>query len=146
MMVVVPDASVVLKWVLQREDEPDSPVALRVLQEYLEERIEIRLPSLWRYEVGNILALKQPGLASESMETLLSYQFLEETLNRDYCLAVLRFMRDLQGISFYDASYHVLAQRMQGVYLTADNDYVKKARRKAHIALLSNWNPPAHAR
>jgi predicted nucleic acid-binding protein len=145
-MVVVPDASVILKWVLQREDEPDFRAALRVLHEYLEERIEIRLPTLWRYEVGNILVVKQPGLAIEVMETLLAYQFREETLDRDYCLAVLRFMRDVRGISFYDASYHVLAQRVEGIYLTADHEYAKKTRRMTHIALLSEWNPPAHAK
>ena len=38
MTVVVPDASVVLKWVLQRDDETDSATALRLLDEYLAER------------------------------------------------------------------------------------------------------------
>lgn len=142
MTVVVPDASVILKWVLQREGEVDFRRAFRLLEDFLAERVEIRLPTLWRYEVGNILGIKQPRLAGEAMDTLLAYRFAEETLDRDYCLAVLRFMLDMRGISFYDASYHVLAQRMNGVYITADQGYVKKTRGAGNIALLSEWSPP----
>jgi hypothetical protein len=29
----------------------------------LAETIEIRLPTLWRYEMGNVLGLKKPGMA-----------------------------------------------------------------------------------
>lgn len=145
MMIVVPDASVILKWVLQREQEPDSQNAFGLLDAYLAERIDIRLPSIWRYEVGNTLGIRQPSLASEAMDTLLGYQFAEEMLHRDYCLAILRLMRELKGISFYDASYHVLAMRANGIYVTADLAYMKKARRKGSIALLSRWLPPPHA-
>lgn len=145
MMLVVPDASVILKWVLQKGEEADSPVALRMLEYFLADRIEIRLPSLWRYEVGNILGMKTPHMASEAMETLLAYEFDEEALHREYCLAVLRLMREVRRISFYDASYHVLALRAKGTYVTADLDYMKKARRKGHIALLSDWSPPTRS-
>ena len=138
-MVVVPDASVILKWVLQRDKEGDFPNAFKVLEDYLAENLEIRLPSLWRYEVGNVVGLKQPHLASEAMDTLLAYHFAEETLQRDYCLAVLRFMESVKGTTFYDASYHVLAIRLGGVCITGDQDYVKKAHRKGHLALLSEW-------
>jgi len=141
-MLIVPDASVILKWVLQREDEPDSQQALALLRAFLAEQIDIRLPTLWRYEVGNILGIRQSQLASEAMDTLLAYEFPEEALHRTYCLAVLAVMNEIKGVSFYDASYHVLAIRSNGVYLTADPDYERRARRKGHIALLSGWHPP----
>jgi len=35
MTIVVPDASVILKWVLQPEGEPDTGSALRVLEAFL---------------------------------------------------------------------------------------------------------------
>lgn len=144
-MVVVPDASVILKWVLQPEDEPDVPRALRLLGEYRARRLEIRVPSLWRYEVGNILGLKYPELAAEAMETLLAVGIAEEFLDRDYGLAVLQFMRAIKGVSFYDASYHVLALRLGGTCITADRDYARKTRRKNHIVLLSQWVPPSQS-
>ena len=141
-MVVVPDASVILKWVLQPEDEPDVPRALRLLGDYRARRLEIRVPSLWRYEAGNILGLKYPELAAEAMESLLAVGIAEEVLDREFCLAVLQFMREIKGVTFYDTSYHVLALRLGGTCITADRDYARKTRRKGHIVLLSEWVPP----
>ena len=46
-MILVPDASVLLKWVLQQEDESDYPKAIQLQQALLDESIEIRLPTLW---------------------------------------------------------------------------------------------------
>nr|MBI3611984.1 type II toxin-antitoxin system VapC family toxin [Nitrospirota bacterium] len=142
-VIIVPDASVILKWVLEREDEPDCLQALRLLKAYETETIDLRLPTLWRYEAGNILGIKQPEHAGEAMKALLAYEFPEEPLGRDYCLAVLGLMRDVRGVSFYDAAYHVLAMQRRGTYVTADVEYVKKAKRKGHLALLSDWHPPA---
>jgi hypothetical protein len=63
-----------------------------------------------QYQVGNILGLKQPDLAGEAMETLLAYHFAEATLDGDYCLNGLHFMRSAKGISFYDAACQVMAE------------------------------------
>ncbi len=52
-------------------------------------------------------------------------------------------MREVNGVTFYDAVYHVLALRMKGgPYLTADNACVKKAMRKGQVTLLSEWKYP----
>ena len=139
-MHIIPDASVLLKLVLQRDAEPDYRQAFRLLEAYESETVDIALPSLWRYEAGNILGLKVPSLAQESMAVLLAYDFFEQPLDNEYCLAVLSFMEDVKGISFYDASYHVLAVRSHGLYVTADKEYVKKAHRKKHLMLLSEWS------
>lgn len=142
MTIVVPDASVILKWVLQPEDEPDTGSALRVLEAFLGEAIEIRVPSLWRYEVGNILAVKRPGRAREAMEALLGYRFEEERLHSGYCLETLRFAAEAKGISFYDAAYHVLAIRTDGLFLTADRKYVARALRHGKIMHVADWKAP----
>ena len=142
MTIVVPDASVILKWVLQPEAEPDTGSALRVLEAFLGEAIEIRVPSLWRYEVGNILAVKRPRTAREAMEALLGYRFEEERLHSAYCLETLRFAAEAKGISFYDAAYHVLAIRTDGLFLTADRQYVARARRKGKIMHVADWKAP----
>jgi predicted nucleic acid-binding protein len=143
MMIVVPDASVILKWVLQPEGEPDTGSARRVLEAFLEETIEIRVPSLWRYEVGNILAVKRPGTACEAMEALLCYRFEEEQLHSAYCLETLRFAAEAKGISFFDAAYHVLAIRTDGLFLTADRKYVGRAWRHGKIMHVADWKSPA---
>lgn len=138
-MIVVPDASVILKWVLEKDSEPDYRQAVRLQQALLDEAIDIRLPTLWRYEVGNVLGLKKPAVATELMSALLAYEFDEVPLRTEYALEVLEHMREVPGVTFYDAAYHVLALRTKGVYLTADTAYVKRAKRKGHVSLLSEW-------
>ena len=141
-MIVVPDASVILKWVLEKESEPDYRQAARLQQALLDEAIEIRLPTLWRYEVGNVLGLKKPGVATAIMSALLAYEFDEVPLRTEYALAVLEHMKDVGGVTFYDSVYHVLALRTKGLYLTADAAYVKRAKRKGHVELLKEWEGP----
>ncbi|MDH5667267.1 MAG: type II toxin-antitoxin system VapC family toxin [Nitrospira sp.] len=141
-MIIVPDASVILKWVLEKEDEPDYEKAVRLQQAWLNESIEIRLPTLWRYEVGNVLGLKKADMAVELMSALLTYEFDEVPLRTEYGLQVLEHMRDVKQVTFYDSAYHVLAIRTKGLYLTADALYVKQAKRKGHVTLLKDWNSP----
>jgi len=138
-MIVVPDASVILKWVLEREDEPGHAHAMKFQEALLAEEVEIQVPSLWRYEAGNVLGLKKPGMAMELMSALLAYEFDEVPLSTEYALEVLEHMGEVPGVTFYDAAYHVLALRTKGVYLTADTAYVKRAKRKGHVSLLSEW-------
>ena len=95
------------------------------------------MPTLWRFEVGNVLGLKQPTLATELLSTLLAYGFEEVSLGKDYAQEVLEHMREVNGVTFYDAAYHVLALRVKGLYLTADLAYVKKTKRKGNVSLLA---------
>ena len=141
-MIVVPDASVILKWVLEREDEPGHPQAVKLQAALLAEQVKIQMPTLWRYEIGNVLGLKQPRMATELMRALLAYEFEEIPLRTDYALEVLAHMKDVTGVTFYDSAYHVLAVRTKGLYLTADTAYVKRAKRKGHVALLADWEGP----
>jgi predicted nucleic acid-binding protein len=141
-MIVVLDASVILKWVLEREDEPGHDQAMKLQEALLAEEIEIRMPTLWRYEVGNVLGMKKPKIAMELMSALLAYEFDEVPLSTDYALAVLAHMRDVPGVTFYDSAYHVLALRTKGLYLTADLTYLKRAERKGRVGLLDEWQRP----
>ena len=142
-MIIVPDASVILKWVLEKASESDQVQARWLQEAILADQVEIRiLPTLWRFEVGNVLGLKQPKLAKELFSVLMDYEFEEVPLGNDYAQEVLEHMREVNGVTFYDAAYHVLALRMKGLYLTADLAYVKKTKRKGHVALLAEWEWP----
>ncbi len=138
-MIIVPDASILLKWVLQRDDEIDSGAALKLLESFGEGQVDIQLPSLWRYEVANVLARKIGRHAPDALQSLIAYQFGEHALELDYCLDVLRFMRSVPAVSFYDASYHVLAIRLRGTFVTADERYLRIAQRRGHIVSLAEW-------
>lgn len=137
MEILVPDASVILKWAIGLESELDREKAIHILDAWVGNNIEIVLPELWVFEVGNVLGRMVPDSALEKMETLLEFRFKTKELNKQTCKSIFKLMKDL-SVSFYDASYHALAQRMGGVFITADDKYYQKARARGNIEFLGN--------
>lgn len=139
--VLVPDASVLLKWVLRSPDEPDRDRALELKTAWLEDACELVVPSLWVYEVGNVLGLKHPSTAASLLQAMVDLGIPEEAPH-GYIAAIVGLMRDSK-VTFYDAAYHALAVHRRGTMLTADRAYVKKAGRAGHVTLLGDWRPEA---
>ena len=136
--VVVPDISVLLKWVLESEDEEDRDRALELREAWLTGKCAIVLPSLWFFEAGNILGLKQPSLAAQLMQLLTGYRFEEEAPTAIYSKA-FELMKKFK-VTFYDAAYHAVAINRSGTMLTADDMYFRKASRAGHVEVLANWS------
>ena len=77
-VVVVPDASVLLKWVVAGDDEPDTGAtgaALSLRDEAVSGTIELLVPQLWIYEVGNTLARRFPEQSDELLASLVERMF-----------------------------------------------------------------------
>jgi predicted nucleic acid-binding protein len=142
--VIVPDASVLLKWILRSDDEPDRDRALDLKAAWLDDACELVVPSLWVFEVGNVLGLKQPATAAALLQAMLDLGIREEA-PRGYIGAIVSLMREYR-VTFYDAAYHALAIRERGTMLTADRAYVKKAAAAGHVRLLGDWRAPAAGR
>ena len=138
--VLVPDTSVLLKWVLESRDEEDRDRALELREDWLAGRYAIVLPSLWFFEVGNILGIKQPALAKRLMQVLLNYR-IDEAPHRVFCSKALELMKTYK-VTFYDAAYHALAITRSGRMITADHAYYRKTSRAGHVEFLKNW--PSH--
>ena len=139
--VVVPDASVLLKWILRSDDEPDADRALALKTAWMDDACELVVPTLWVFEVGNVLGLKQPAAAVSLLQAMLDLGIHEEAPH-GYGAAILSLMREYK-VTFYDAAYHALAIRHRGTMLTADRAYVRKAARAGHVTLLNDWRAPA---
>jgi predicted nucleic acid-binding protein len=137
--VLVPDASVLLKWILRSNDEPDRDRALELKTAWLDDACELVVPNLWVFEVGNILGLKHPATAATLLQAMLDLGIREEAPH-GYAAAIVSLMRE-HRVTFYDAAYHALAIRHRGTMITADRAYVKKAARAGHVMLLNNWRP-----
>jgi hypothetical protein len=60
MNVVVPDASVILKWALPSCDEPDADQAVLLRNAIRDDLVRAVVPGLWLYEVGNTVARRFP--------------------------------------------------------------------------------------
>jgi len=137
--VIVPDASVLLKWVLESDDEKDRTKALALKESWLSGGCHVLVPSLWVYEVGNILGIKRPTAARQLLQSMIDLE-LEERKPNSYFDGMYRLMNKYK-VTFYDASYHGLAISMGGTFLTADAVYAKKTAAAGHIALLRDWRP-----
>ncbi len=137
MNIVVPDASVLLKWVLH-ENEPhlDQALALRAL--ICQRHVRALVPPLWYFEVGNTLARRVPALAADVLSALRDMQLEERMHDTSTEAPALQLVKDY-GVTFYDASYHALAIVSGGTFVTSDARYIERARGAGHLSHLMDW-------
>lgn len=138
---LVPDASVLLKWVLPSDDEPDADKALLLRAAILEEAVRAMLPALWLYEVGNTIARRFPEQASDWLSALLKFGLEEVQPSQSWLAKTLELTRRYE-VSFYDAAYHALALVHKGLFVTADSRYVNRVADIGSVVALSEWQPP----
>jgi predicted nucleic acid-binding protein len=139
--VVVPDASVLLKWVLPSDEEPDADKALLLRAAIQDEAVDALLPALWFYEVGNTIARRFPMHASSWLSALMKFG-LEEASPSQVWLAKTLELTQRYEVSFYDAAYHALAVIHKGMFVTADIRYVNRVREAGSVIALDEWRPP----
>lgn len=144
-LVVVPDASVILKWVLPSATEPDVRHALALRQAIATGTVRALVPTLWIYEVGNLLARERPGEASQILDALMRFGLTDAPRSSDWLSCVLTLTKRY-GVTFYDAAYHAHAIVERGVLVTADNRYVDLVNAAGFIVRLSEWDDGAQAR
>jgi predicted nucleic acid-binding protein len=139
--VVVPDASVLLKWVLPSDDESDVERALLLRAAVLDETVHALVPALWLYEVGNTVARRFPTHAEAWLSALMKFG-VEEAPPSPALLAKTLELTSRHEVSFYDAAYHALALVHKGLFVTADAKYVSRTMKSGSVIALSEWRPP----
>jgi len=122
--VVVVDASLALKWVL---DEPDSQTAVILLDQWTDEGMSVIAPALFTYEVTNTLYRQVVAgkLAYEEAKQGLTELFsigvlLKFSLYEDISTQAMEFAHQLNLPATYDAHYLALALHENCEYWTAD--------------------------
>ena len=143
--IVVPDASVILKWVLPSADEPDADQALLLRTSVVEERVRALVPSLWIYEVGNTISRRFPTQAANWLAALAKFG-LQDAPRSDKWLTTTLGLVSHFGCTFYDAAYHAVALNNKGEFVTADHRYVNLAGDAGGVTLLGNWRAPTNRR
>ncbi|MDO6386621.1 type II toxin-antitoxin system VapC family toxin [Uliginosibacterium sp. 31-12] len=134
---VVPDASVLLKWVLH-EGESHLDQALALQADIIAGRVQALLPPLWYFEVGNTLGRRFPEQAPRALAGLRAFAIEERMLGVEAEVTALRLMREC-GVTFYDAAYHALAIESGATFVTADARYLEAARAWRHASHLMDW-------
>ena len=137
--IVVPDASVILKWVLPSEDEPDLERAIALREAIMAGDVHARVPTLWLYEVGNTLTRRFPERAERALDLLLRFDLVSAPRTPRWLRLVLE-LTERYGVTFYDASYHAHAIASRGLFITADERYVARAETAGAIARLADWS------
>ena len=125
-MIVTPDASVLLKWVLPGDDEHDTDVALALRDQAVAGTLDLVVPQLWICEVGNTLARRFPDDADELLASLADFGLTEAPLDAKWRIRAVS-LAVTYGVAFHDAAYHAVALGLGGVFVTADERYVRRA-------------------
>ena len=140
-MIVTPDASVLLRWVLPGDDEQDTDAALALRDEAAAGTLDLVVPQLWIYEVGNTLARRFPEDADELLASLADFGLTEAKLDSRWRTRALS-LSVTYGVAFYDAAYHAVALGLGGVFVTADERYVRRVSEVGGISSLLFWRTP----
>lgn len=122
--VVVVDASLALKWVLA---EPDSGIAIMLLDHWTSEGTDVIAPALFAYEVTNTLyrqVVSGKITYNEAEQGLIDLFFtgilLKFFLYEDVSSHAMELAHRFKLPATYDAHYLALAQRENCQYWTAD--------------------------
>ncbi len=138
-MIVVLDASVILKWMLEDPArEPDTEKAFALVESVVSGRLEILQPVHWLAEVAAVAARLVPQTAVGDVEMLAAFE-LPTTDNP----TVIRRATSLAietNHHLFDTLYHAVALEHEDTLLvTADELYYRKAERYGTIRALHNW-------
>ncbi|PWB78760.1 MAG: hypothetical protein C3F08_08180 [Candidatus Methylomirabilota bacterium] len=145
MTLLVLDTSVVFKWCRQPSEEPLVPQALVLLDQYLNGEIEIHVPDLLFYELGNTIKQKN-DLLQGNAETILRDVFalgltvhtLESTVATSTLRMALRY-----DVTFYDVTFVALAESIRCNLITADRKLHQKLRTLPFVRFLGDVDIPA---
>ena len=138
-MIVVLDASVVLKWMFEDPArERDTEKAFAVIESVVRGRQEILQPVHWLAEVAAVAARLTPQTALRDVEMLAALEFpATDDPN------VMRRATDLAietNHHLFDTLYHAVAlENEDAMLVTADDRYYVKAERYGMISALRDW-------
>lgn len=132
---IIVDTSVIIKW-LSNDKEENLDLANKLLEDALESRIELLVPELAKYEVGNTLLFskklssKQGAIVLEQWYTL-PINFVTES--EELAKETYRLACDLK-ITYYDASFMSLAKQYNATLVT---DNIKHQGKDSSIKVLT---------
>ncbi len=140
-MIVVLDASVILKWLLEDPDrEPDTEKAFAVVESVVDGQLEILQPVHWLAEVAAVASRLTPQTAVRDVEMLAALEF-PTTDDPNVIRRATNLAIEIDH-HLFDTLYHAVAlENDDAILVTADDRYCLKAERYGRIASLRNWRP-----
>lgn len=137
-MIVVADASVSIKWFLPDiEVEEDSDKAVELLKQAGSGSIELIQPPHWLPEVIAVITRIRPEIAEQAIDYLTAMEIKIEQ-DAEVLKIAAQLSRQLTH-HLFDTYYHALAIFNEGLFVTSDNGYYRKAGSLGKIILLNDW-------
>ncbi|MTW22212.1 type II toxin-antitoxin system VapC family toxin [Allochromatium palmeri] len=138
-MILVIDASVIIKWLFQDpEREADTEQATALMAAVARGDLSVVQPPHWLIEVAAVMARETPERAQRDLALLeamtLPVRSDVEVLTRACTLAI-----DL-GHHLFDTLYHAVALESGACLVTADERYHRKAKGLPCIRHLRDWD------
>jgi predicted nucleic acid-binding protein len=135
---LVPDASVILKWVLPPGEEPHAEEARRLLADFVMGDVDVIVPSLWYFEVGNTVSRRFPEDAGRILAALRGLSLPQAEPTGEWEQTALDLVATC-GVTFYDSVYHALALVKGGTLVTGDGRYRERAGEVGSLAALEGY-------
>jgi predicted nucleic acid-binding protein len=138
-VIVVLDASVILKWLLEDPDrEPDTDKAFALVESVVSGRLEILQPVHWLAEVAAVAARLAPQTAVADVEMLAAFEF--PTTDNPNVIRRATSLAIETNHHLFDTLYHAVAlEHEDAMLVTADDRYYGKAEGYGTIGTLHDW-------
>jgi predicted nucleic acid-binding protein len=141
-VIIVLDASVILKWLVEDPlREPDTDKASALIESVVEGQQEILQPVHWLAEVAAVAARLTPSTAVRDVELMAALEF--PTTDDPNVIARATSLAIETRQHLFDTLYHAVAlEHADAMLVTADDRYHAKARRYGKIVALHAWSFP----
>jgi len=139
---IVVDTSVLIKW-FKTSGEDLLQEAKQLLEEIERHGVEVHVPALLLYEMGNILLLKtRLGITAldDAIQRLKELRFAVAPPATSLLRRAVRLGRELD-LTFYDASFLALAVELRCLCVTAHRRFFERARNLNQVRHLSQVGP-----
>ena len=137
-MLLVLDASVILKWFLEEEY---SDVALKIRENFYREIYRIIEPDFLLYEFVNVLRYNPVYTEEDVVKAVNSLieADIDIVLPTVELLEVAVNIAKRYDVTVYDAIYIALAKLISGVYITADKKLYEKVKELKFVKFISEF-------
>jgi predicted nucleic acid-binding protein len=139
---IVVDTSVLIKWI-KTKNEQLLQEARRLLRQVEAKPLDVHVPALLLYEVGNILLLKtdlDAGSLDQAIDDLEALPFIVAPPATPLLKRAARVGKQF-NLTFYDASFLALAVELDCPLITSDGPFFERARslpRVRHLSKVGN--------